>query len=177
MAVIGSTEDGLIGTTETEIKAFQPFFIEHDPPRVLTEGDAISLPVVVRNYLDKAQTVDLEFSPASWFTLTGTARKQTTVAAGDAARAVFDFRTIRSIKDGAQRVTAASAAANDAIEKRVSVHPDGEEIAATTTQIFNNAATLEINVPPNAIKNTARAEVKIYPNLMAHVVESIEAIM
>ena len=177
LAAIASTVDGEIGTVEKEVLAFQPFFIEHDPPRVLTEGDAISLPVVVRNYLDKTQTVDLECSPADWFTLTGPARKQTTVAAGDAARAIFDFRAVASIKDGAQRITASSAAANDAIEKRVSVHPDGEEMTATTTQIFNKGATLEINVPPNAIKNTARAEVKIYPNLMAHVVESVEAIM
>ena len=32
-------------------------------------------------------------------------------------------------------------------------------------------------IPSNAIKDTARAELKIYPNLMAHVTESIEAIM
>src|SRR5262249_35294996 len=35
LAVIGSTEDGRIGSTETDIKAFQPFFVEHEPPRVL----------------------------------------------------------------------------------------------------------------------------------------------
>jgi len=69
MSVIGSTEDGQIGTIEKEIKAFQPFFIEHDPPKVLTEGDEISLPVVVRNYLERTQTVDLMLKPESWFTL------------------------------------------------------------------------------------------------------------
>ena len=52
MSVIASTEDGRLGTIEREFLAFQPFFVEHDPPRVLTEGDEISLPVVLRNYLD-----------------------------------------------------------------------------------------------------------------------------
>jgi len=57
MSVIGSTADGEIGTAETEIRSFQPFFAELDPPRVLTEGDRISLPVVLRNYLERKQSV------------------------------------------------------------------------------------------------------------------------
>ncbi len=76
MSVIASTEDGRIGTVEKEFKAFQPFFVEHDPPRVLTEGDEISLPVVVRNYLERTQQVDLEIKPEQWFTLLGAARKR-----------------------------------------------------------------------------------------------------
>ena len=82
LAVVGSTEDGRIGTTETEIKSFQPFFVEHDPPRVLTEGDEISLPVVVRNYLQQTQKVDLDLKPENWFSMRGPSRKGTSVAAG-----------------------------------------------------------------------------------------------
>src|SRR5262249_19045388 len=59
LAVVASTIDGRIGTAQTDVLAFQPFFVEHDPPRVLTEGDEISLPVVVRNYLDRRQAVEL----------------------------------------------------------------------------------------------------------------------
>ncbi len=58
MSVIGSTENGELGVAETEFKAFQPFFVEHDPPRVLTEGDQISLPIVLRNYLEREQPVE-----------------------------------------------------------------------------------------------------------------------
>ena len=177
MAVIGSTEDGRIGTAETEFKAFQPFFVEHDPPRILTEGDEISLPVVVRNYLDRIQKVDLEIKPESWFSLSGPARKQTLVAAGDATRQTFDFRTVSSVADGPQRITAIANNANDAIEKPITVHPDGEELSVTTGDILINSAALEVNLPEHAIPNSARAELKIYPNLMAHVIESVEGIM
>src|SRR5262250_3560879 len=38
MSVVGSTVDGEIGIAEKEFRAFQPFFAEHDPPKVLTEG-------------------------------------------------------------------------------------------------------------------------------------------
>ena len=82
LAVIGSTVDGQIGFAEKEFPAFQPFFAEHDPPRVLTEGDEISLPVVLRNYLDKPQTVTAEMKPESWFALPGAARHELELDAG-----------------------------------------------------------------------------------------------
>ncbi|HEX6732629.1 MAG TPA: alpha-2-macroglobulin family protein, partial [Pyrinomonadaceae bacterium] len=89
LLVVGSTEDGQLGMAEKEIRAFQPFFVEHDPPRVLTEGDEISLPVTVRNYLGRPQKVDLEIKPENWFSLIGATRKQISVAAGDASRETF----------------------------------------------------------------------------------------
>ncbi|HEV2905286.1 MAG TPA: alpha-2-macroglobulin family protein, partial [Pyrinomonadaceae bacterium] len=177
MSVIGSTADGQVGVVEKEIKSFQPFFIEHDPPRVLTEGDEISLPVVVRNYLDRSQTVNLEIKPESWFTLLGGGTKKVNVAAGDATRGTFDFRAGASVKDGKQRLTAIASDANDAVEKPVTVHPDGEEKSITASDIVSDQATLTLEIPPSTIANSAKAELKIYPNLLAHVTESVEAIM
>jgi hypothetical protein len=177
MAVIGSTIDGQVGAIEKEIRAFQPFFIEHDPPRVLTEGDEVALPVVVRNYLDRAQAVGLEMKPEDWFTLLGPSRKQAFIQPGDAARETFLFRAVTSVKEGKQRVAAIGADESDAVEKPVSVHPDGEEVTETTSQIFSDQAALDIVIPDNALTGSARAELKIYPNLMAHVLESIEGIL
>lgn len=177
MSVIGSTEDGEIGTAETEIKSFQPFFVEHDPPRVLTEGDQISLPVVLRNYLERAQTVDLEIKPESWFTLQGPARQRANAPAGDAARQTFELTAVASVKDGKQRITARGVEAGDAIEKPVTVHPDGEEKTQTAGDVLGDVATLDLNVPASAIPGSTNAELKIYPSLMAHVVESVEGIM
>jgi len=174
MAVIGSTEDGEIGTAETEIRAFQPFFAELDPPRVLTQGDRISLPVVLRNYLDKNQTVNLELKPESWFTIDGPNQTRTQIAASDSTVKTFDFQAQSSIKDGKQRVTALGSEYSDAIEKPVSVHPDGEERSVTTGALFESSASLEVELPRDTIANSNHLELKIYPNLMAHVWESIE---
>lgn len=177
MAIIGSTVDGEVGIVEKEIRAFQPFFVEHDPPRVLTEGDEIQLPVVLRNYLDKSQAVELEIKPESWFALLSPARKLTEVASGDSSRETFDFRAVSSINDGKQRITATGNEASDAIEKPISVHPDGEERALTTSQILGDSTTLEMSIPAELIKGSLRGELKIYPNLMSHVTESVEGIL
>jgi len=176
MSVIGSTEDGEMGTAETEIKSFQPLFVEHDPPRVLTEGDQISLPVVVRNYLERSQAVDLEMKPESWFTLQSPPRQRATVPAGDSARQIFEVKAVASVKDGKQQVTARGSDASDAIEKLVTVHPDGEEKTQTASDVFDETAALVLNLPAS-VPGSARAELKIYPNLMAHVAESIEGIL
>jgi hypothetical protein len=177
LAAVASTVDGQIGIVETEFRAFQPFFAEHDPPKILTEGDEISLPVVLRNYLDKSLTVTTEMKSEPWFTLIGAARQQTKIAAGDSANAIFDFRVNSSTANGKQRVTALSADASDAIEKPVSVHPDGEEMAQTVGGVFANIGKLNLAIPADAIKSSVRAELKIYPNLMTHALEGIEGIL
>nr|MDQ3745473.1 hypothetical protein [Acidobacteriota bacterium] len=156
---------------------FQPFFAEHDPPRVLTEGDEVRLPVVLRNYLEHAQTVSVEMKPESWFNLNGPARQSAEVPAGEAARPVFDFRAVASVKDGLQRVTATGGDASDAVEKPVTVHPDGEERSQTDATVFGDSAALTVSVPPDAIRGSVRSELKVYPNLTAHLTEGVEAIM
>lgn len=177
LTAVASTMDGQIGIAETEFRAFQPFFAEHDPPKVLTEGDEISLPVMLRNYLDKSLSVTTEMKPETWFTLLGAARQQTRVAARDSTNAVFDFRVTASTAKGKQRVTALSTTASDAIEKPVSVHPDGEELAQTIGSVFDNNSKLNITIPADVIKSSVRAELKIYPNLMTHALEGIEGIL
>lgn len=177
MSVLASTEDGRLGTYEHEFLASQPFFVEHDPPRVLTEGDEISLPVVLRNYLGRAQGVEVELKPESWFTLGGPGRLREEVPAGEAARPEFDFRAVASVRDGRQRVTAFGAEASDAVEKPVTVHPDGEERSLTDGALFGEAGALGVNIPADVIRGSVRGELKLYPNLATHVVEGVEAIM
>ncbi|MBV9960051.1 MAG: carboxypeptidase regulatory-like domain-containing protein, partial [Acidobacteria bacterium] len=177
MSVIGSTVDGRIGVADGELRAFQPFFIEHDPPRVLTEGDRIELPVVLRNYLEQPQEFMVELRPESWFTLLGDSQQRATVKAGDATRAVFSLRVAASVTDGKQRVTATGTDASDAIEKPVTVHPDGEEMTVTKGLVMKDSATMELSFPADAIVGSTRAELKIYPGMMSHLIESIEGIM
>jgi len=177
ISALASTEDGKLGSFEGELRTFQPFFVEHDPPRALTAGDEIALPVVLRNYHHRSQAVDVEMLPAPWFTLLGDARKQMTVPAGRFARELFPFRAILPVKDGKQRVTAAGRNAGDAIEKPVLVRPNGEEIVSTAGQIFTERVQFDLAIPPDAIAHSTEARVKLYPNLMAHVAESVEGIL
>lgn len=174
LVTFASTEDGRVGILEKDVRAFQPFFAEHEPPKVLTLGDEITLPVIVCNYLKKAQTVNVIMKPANWFSITGSGQQRVVVKQNEAGRAAFQIRANESIDDGKQQVSAISGDAGDAVEKQVTVHPYGERRVAVSNQVAGDSA-MEIDVPADAIAGSLHAQLKIYPNLMAHVIESIEA--
>ncbi len=177
MLVIASTLDGKIGVAEKELRTFQPFFLEHDPPKVLTEGDRISLPVVLRNYTDKPQTVRTELHPEPWFSILSAPRQNVTIAPNGDANAVFSFLTTARIKKGTQRVTARNAETGDAVERELTVHPDGEEISFSVAKVLGAGDdALDWEVPSPAIRGSAEAELRIYPNLMAHLLDAIRGL-
>lgn len=177
MYAIASNAEGQIGVTSQELKSFQPFFADLEPPKFLTVGDEIYLPVQIRNYTEKAQTVDVKMAGGDWFNFLDAADKRIEVSAGNSSNAVFGFRADKIIKEGKQRVTALAGKDSDAIEKSVAVKPNGKEIVATKAEIFRDSAAFDVNFPANALAATQKAQLKIYPNLLAHVAESIEGLL
>lgn len=177
MSVLASNEAGQVGLAEKELRSFQPFFLENDPPKILTEGDRISLPIVLRNYTAESQTVSTEIQPASWFTLLSAAKQNVTVPPNGDASTVFSFRADRSARDAKQRVTARNAAAGDAVERELTVHPNGQEITFSTSRILAGSQnSLDVQIPTNAIPGSVDAELRLYPNLLAHVLDAMHGI-
>ena len=174
---IASNASGEIGIAQQEIRAFQPFFVDLEPPKFLTVGDEISLPVQIRNYTDAKQKVSVEMAKADWFDFMNQATQQVEVAPNNSQNAVFGFKANSVVKDGKQRVTAIADKDSDAIEKPVTVRPNGKEIVGTKSEIFRESVSFDVNFPANILPNTQRAELKIYPNLLAHVAESIEGLL
>lgn len=175
MSVIASTVDGQTGIAEKELRTFQPFFVDHEPPKVLTQGDQIQLPVILRNYLPKPQEVNVTLEPSSWFSLLSAARQQVKVAPGEDALAQFSISADHSIHEGKERVTAANRSTGDAVERTITVHPDGEEVPQTTAAILaSDRSNLDVAIPANAIPGSVDADLIIYPNLGANVLGSLD---
>src|SRR5690606_28208095 len=172
MYAIASDRSGRVALTEGETSAFRPFFIDLDPPRYLTKGDVISLPVQIRNYTEAKQAADVSMAKGDWFSISGGGRKRLSIPAGSSENAVFKFTAERMTKDGKQRVTAIANGESDAVEKPVTVSPNGRKIVDSESAVFSGTRRFEIDVPGDAIKDTATAEIKIYPNLLAHIVEA-----
>ena len=177
MYAIASDASGKIGVTEREIKVFQPFFADLEPPKFLTVGDEISLPVQIRNYTEKAQKVNAMMASGDWFNFLDAANRKIEVAANDSQNAIFNFRADKIVINGKQRVSANAGKDSDAIEKSVTVKPNGKEIVATKSEIFRETAAFDVDFPANALPNTPQAVLKIYPNLLAHVAESVEGLL
>lgn len=174
---VGSTETGEINMVEKEFQTFQPFFAELDPPRVLTEGDRIDLPVPVRNYTDKRQMVAVSMEPNNWSKISNGAAQNIEIAPNSTVNAVFNFEAFAPVTDARQKVTALAKGDADAIEKPVTVRPNGRENIRTASNLFENETAFNIEFPANAFRHTRQLQIKIYPNMFAHVAESIEGLL
>jgi hypothetical protein len=180
ISAIASTLDGHVATVTKEIRAFQPFFAELDPPKVLTVGDEIHLPVTVRNYLEKPQSISLDWAPEPWAESLSPRTATTEVAAGDYAQKIFSFRAKLPMKDAKQRLSAhnrSNEKESDAIERQLRIHADGQERIVQASSVFSRDASLTLTIPPSAVPGSIEAELVVYPNLVSHVAEAIEAIL
>lgn len=177
VAVIASTEDGRISETETEVRAFKPFFADLDPPQVLTVGDEIALPVPIRNYLTTDESVSVTVASPASLAVLDAPKQPVRIAASSSASPLIRMRAAAAPADVKLRVTARAKSAGDAIEKPVSIHPDGEPILQSVTDLLNNGGVLRLDVPANAIPGSLHAQLKFYPTLLAHVIESMESIL
>ena len=175
--VIASDTQGKIGIAQKEVKVFQPFFVDLDPPKFLTTGDEIFLPTQVRNYTETKQKVDVEMAQGDWFSFLGAGTQQLEVLPNATNNAIFGFKAIAAIEGGKQRVTAIAAKDADAVEKSVTVRPNGQEIIKTESKFSRETSVFDVNFPTNALPKTQKAELKIYPNLFSHVSESVEGLL
>ena len=147
-----------------------------DLPVALTQGDEISIPVGVFNYLPEAQEVRLVVEQEPWFELLGDGEQTLTIASNDVEVVYFPIRVLKFGRRGFQ-VTAWGEQMSDAIRREVTVVPDGKEIRLTESDWLRESRNIEIEIPPEAVPETPYVEVKIYPGVMAQAVEGLEKIL
>ena len=179
---LASTTRGALGSATAPIKVFQDFFVDLDLPVSVTEGDVISVPVAVYNYLNGAARVKLELREDPWFSLDGdTATKQVEVRPGEVTAAHF---RIKASKIGEQQLQVTAriddAPANqpgDAIARNLTVLPNGEEHAVVVNERLEGTVSKEVVIPDNAIADASKIFVKLYPGALSQVVEGLDSIL
>jgi hypothetical protein len=176
LTALASSQDGRLGFTTRGIRVFQDFFVDIDLPVSLTQGDEISIPVGVFNYLPEAQEVRLVAEAEPWYELMGPGERTLTIASNEIEVVYFPIRVLKFGRQGFQ-VTAWGTKMSDAIRRQVNVVPDGKEIRLTESDWLRENKQVAIEVPAQAVADTPRVEVKIYPGVMAQVVEGLEKIL
>jgi uncharacterized protein YfaS (alpha-2-macroglobulin family) len=176
LTALASSQDGRLGFTTRGVRVFQDFFVDIDLPVSLTQGDEISIPVGVFNYLPEAQEVRLVVEQEEWFELLGEAEQTLTIASNDIDVVYFPIRVKKFGRQGFQ-VTAWGSKMSDAIRRQVNVVPDGKEFRLTESDWLRESKETAIEIPAEAVPQTPYVEVKIYPGVMAQVVEGLEKIL
>jgi 5-hydroxyisourate hydrolase-like protein (transthyretin family)/archaellum component FlaF (FlaF/FlaG flagellin family) len=176
LTALASSQDGRLGFTTRGVRVFQDFFVDIDLPVSLTQGDEISIPIGVFNYLPEAQEVRLVVEQEEWFELLGEAEQTLTIASNDIDVVYFPIRVKKFGRQGFQ-VTAWGSKMSDAIRRQVNVVPDGKEFRLTESDWLRESKEAAIEIPAEAVPQTPYVEVKIYPGVMAQVVEGLEKIL
>jgi uncharacterized protein YfaS (alpha-2-macroglobulin family) len=179
---LASTTKGALGSATTPIKVFQDFFVDLDLPVSLTEGDVVSVPVAVYNYLPRAQRVSLELRQDPWFALDAdNASKEVQVAAGEVTSASFRVRASKigqqQLQVTARLIDAPANQPGDAVARSVNVLPNGEEKAVVINERLEGAVTKDIVIPAGAIADASKIFVKLYPGALSQVVDGLDSIL
>jgi hypothetical protein len=175
---LASTTDGRLGVLDRTFKTFQPFFVDLDAPQVLTVGDEITLPVNLRNYTARQIALPVTLKPAGWMSLLTPAKVDASVPSNGTAPVIFGFRATKAVEAGSLNINAANAHEGDAVEKTVRVHPDGEPRAVAVSGLLRGrSTTLALDLPADAVPGSIHAVLRLYPNLGAHILQSMKAVL
>lgn len=178
ITTLANSAQGALGSATGQLRCFQDFFIDIDLPVALTQGDRVSIPVAVYNYLPQAQKVRLELSKADWFELTGAASHELEIAPNDVDVRYFTI-TAQKLGAGKILVHGYGSRMSDAIERVVEVEPNGKlmEESKSGRLKAGEAVTQELEIPAEAIADASNILVKIYPGIFSQIVEGLDSIL
>ncbi len=169
------TADGRLGAAQSSLKVFQPFFIDVNLPVALTRGDEVAVPVVLYNYLDAPQKVQLKLAEAPWFERLDPAARELDLKPREVRATSYRLR-VRRVGTHELQVTALGSGVADAVKRRVEVIPDGRRVEAVWNGNLARPAHVKLAVPRNAIEGSPRLLVKLYPSSFSQLVEGLDAI-
>jgi uncharacterized protein YfaS (alpha-2-macroglobulin family) len=170
------TTDGRLGAATAPIKVFQPFFVDLNLPVSLTRGDEVSVPVAIYNYLARPQTVELDLEQASWFERTGAATQRVELAANEVRSIAYRIRVLKVGRHHLQ-VAARAEKLADAIRREIEVVPDGRRVEQVVTDRLDGEVRQTFTIPADAVPDSSKILVKIYPGVYAQVIEGIDGML
>ena len=171
-----STSDSGLGIAEAELVVFQEFFGEIDLPYAVTRGEDFPVRVQIFNYLDTAQTVqvDLDLTDSDWFELLDESSLTVTVDANSVAGAWFLIGPT-VVGRHPVKITFRSPERADAVERELLVQPEG-----TTRELVQNGilkagetVALDTGMPEYMVPDSGRILLSVTPSLVAQTMDGV----
>ena len=173
---IGNTKQGDVGFGTSSFKVFKEFFIDFSLPTNSVVTDKISIPVTIYNYEDKDLKVELKVKENEWCTIQYYS-KEVAVAPKETK---LVYVPIEILKQGTHtlRIEAKTDKnIQDIVEKNLTVTPNGiEKTKVVSSGTIEKNYTQDFFTTEKAIENTRKLKVKIYPSMMAQIIEGMENI-
>lgn len=176
ITTFASSSDGQLGSTLAQLRVFQDFFVDIDLPVALTEGDEISIPVGLYNYLPKDQQIKLVLQQEDWFELLEESEIVRTLKRDEVSVAYFPIR-VKEIGYHSLLVRAYGEVKSDAIKRAVAVLPDGKLFEDIISDRLTQRVVQKVVFPKNAIEGASWLGLKIFPGIFSQLVEGLDKLL
>jgi hypothetical protein len=178
LSASASSRGGALGGVNVPLKVFQDFFVDIDLPVALTQNDEVAFPVAVYNYLKTPQTVRIDLQPEPWFSLIdqGGLTRKLDLKPNEVTAVKF---RIKANKVGWQPLTlkAHGTKMSDAVKRVVEVVPDGQKVERVFNDRLTGRVAQTVDIPQNAVPDSSKLLVRIYPGVVAQVMEGMEGML
>lgn len=185
LTVLGNSTAGQLGSTTLPIRVFQDFFVDIDLPVAFTQGDEVSVPVALYNYLAKSQTVRLRLEVGDGFEVLGNRETSVTLRPNEVTSVRFRLKAAK-LDTHPITVYAYGDAMSDAVKRTVTVLPDGKEFWQTVSDQLMGRGTgdegqtnrkVTVKIPREAIDGANTLLVKVYAGAFSQVIDGLENLL
>ena len=173
VTTFASSEKGELGSALSQIKVFQDFFVDIDLPVALTEGDEISIPIALYNYLPRRQEIRLVLQEEEWFDILEKKEIVKQLEKDEVSVVYFPIK-VKKIGYYSILVTAYGEVMSDAIRRRIAVLPDGKRFEDVIADRLEGTVTQKISFAPNTIPDANSLILRIFPGIFSQVVEGLD---
>jgi hypothetical protein len=171
-----SSQQGQLGSVLSSLRVFQEFFVDIDLPVALTEGDEISMPVALYNYLPREQKIRVVLDKADWYDILEDDEIVKTLSKDEVSVVYFPIR-VKKIGYYSMLVKAYGEAKSDAIKRSIAVLPDGKRFEDIVSDRLEGTVTQKIDFPHNAIPDAQSLTLKIFPGIYSQIVEGLDGLL
>jgi len=175
LTAMANSNKGALGSTSEGIRVFQEFFVDINLPVALTRNDRVTIPVAIYNYLPGSQDVRLELEPGDWFKIHGDRKTSITLEKNEVRGVGFDI-TVKDVGVHSLTVKAYGQTRSDAVRRSVEVIPDGREQVTNFNGRLDGKIAYKVMYPEVTVPGANKLFVKVYPGLLAQVVEGLDNI-
>jgi uncharacterized protein YfaS (alpha-2-macroglobulin family) len=180
MAMIASTQQGVLGTSTSTLRVFQDFFVDLDLPVTLTQGDSVSIPVAVYNYSGSEGDVSLHLQRDEWFSLVNDVADKS-IALNSARVGGSEF-TIQANRIGKYKLKLLARMKDDPshadiVVREIEVIPNGREQALVFNGRLENSVEHQLAFPAASVPDASEIRIRLYPSPISEIVEGMDSIL